>query len=82
MKYLSKHTKKLSIDTKQISRCAPLMMKTVFLLPCNQGNNYTTASCDGDESHEAAAPTFRQILLHVVSLELKMLATSRPVTKT
>lgn len=42
MKYLSKDTKKLSVDTKQISRL-PLMRKTVFLLPCNQGNNYTTA---------------------------------------
>lgn len=49
----------------------PLMMKTIFLLRCNQGNTIPQPSSDAGKSHEAAVPTFRQILLHVMSFELR-----------
>lgn len=56
------------------------MMKTGFFATL-QSRQQQQPSSDAGKSHEAAATTFRQILLHVVSLELKMLTTSRPATK-
>lgn len=41
-KYLSKQSKKFSLNSKQ-NQDLSITMKTVFLLHCNQGNNYITA---------------------------------------
>lgn len=50
-------------------------MKNVFYYPAIEASTIpqprNTVSSDAGKSHEAVAPTFRQILLHVVSFELR-----------
>lgn len=74
MKYLSKHSKKLSVDTKQIPRFATHDENGISATLQSRQELYHSLGVQWVVmlvKHKASVPTLRQILLHMVSFELR-----------